>query len=234
MNNIDISTKVNCRLLYAMHNIFDRAAARANKRIGDTPAEKENVVFVNDGSYKCIHLAPMRFVSMLGAVLDHQKIEPHKNKRKPKFLDIGCGVGEKIYLASLFGLNTFGLELRKELITDGRKLLKSMSDDFYDDHFIPGNALTFDYKDFDILYFYCPLADEALQIKLELRIAKTAKPGAIVIPALSKGCFRNWGDNTYYAQDTDYYAKQKSTLPKGWKVIVNAKNIDAFHFVREA
>jgi SAM-dependent methyltransferase len=199
MNTINVRNDINHRLLYAVHAIFEQGANRANNRIGDTDEEKRDRCVRKDGGYKCIHLGPDQFVSMLGSVLEHQEI-PSRNVETLKFLDVGCGVGEKVYLASLFGLQAFGLELREPLIEEGTQLFKQIghgtthwSEVPKVDCFIQGDALKHDYKGFDILYFYCPLVDGNLQAKLETRIAKTAKKGAIVISAGARGCF-GYGD----------------------------------------
>ena len=193
-----MNTELNIQLLEGVHNIFERSANDANRRIGETKEEKGDRL-AKDGGYKCIHLSPESFVSGLSSVIERQKISSAR-LRNMKFLDVGCGVGEKVYLASLFGLKAFGLELRQELIDEGTQTLKSMGFggvSYWQDEnqvktpkcFIQGNALDYNYCKFDILYFYCPLYDHDLQAKLERQIAKTAKKGAIVIPYLPHGCF---------------------------------------------
>lgn len=224
---INVHETVNRNLLNAMHSIFEASAQRANNRIGSTETERRDRVVRSDGGYKCIHLDPIYFISMLGDVLQHQKILA-ENMYGMKFLDIGCGVGEKIYLASLFGLDCYGLELREELINEGKNILQSMGHGGYNSFyglrpkepscFIHADALTYDYKDFDILYFYCPLCDGNLQVKLEEQIAKTAKVGAIVFTGGSRGCFS-------YADDT---------LPANWKKIITGHNGNTRYFIREA
>ena len=220
MKTMNFTNEVNSRLLNAVHSIFDHAANRANNRIGDTPEEKRDRCVRKDGGYKCIHLPADHFCSMIGQTLEHREIAEH-DVHKLKFIDIGCGVGEKLYLASLFGMQSFGLELRKELIDEGEQLLKSMGHRCTHwsqtpnvaECFIHADGLTYDYKDFDILYFYCPLVDSNLQIKLEDQIAKTAKIGAIVIPASASGCFG--------------YGK----LPEGWKAV---QGQNTRYFIRES
>lgn len=236
MNTINLGDKtVNRRLLYAVHSIFEQGAKRANNRIGDTPFEKEERVVRKDGGYKCIHLSPDQFCVMLGEVLQHRGFKDDDSwlsrSKRLKFLDVGCGVGEKVYLASLFGLNSFGLELRKELVDEGVELFKSMghgiihwSENPVTDCFIHADALTYDYSNFDILYFYCPLVDHTLQKKLELQIANTAKKGAIVIPASP------WGFFSYY--DGNW----PKDMPADWKSVLTGDNNTSKvrYFIREA
>jgi len=233
-NTINVRNEINNQLLHALHSVFNQGAHAANFRCGDTEEEKQNVAVIHkDGGYKCIHLSPHTFVEKLGSVIGHREIGPQQFHGL-KFLDVGCGVGEKVYLASLFGLTTFGLELREPLIEEGKKLFKSIGHYIERDQpdgargqynyplrtncFIQGNALEYDYKDFDILYFYCPLFNPELQQKLELQIAKTAKKGAIVIPALAKGCFQ-------------CYVPKHKDLPDDWQLFQISSG---YYFVRGA
>ena len=188
--------------------LFEAASDKANERIGNSKAEKRDRVVESDGGYKCIHLSIEEFISSVSAMLKKQGIDDEKVNQLT-FLDIGCGVGQKVYLAKVFGFQSYGLELREELIKEGKRLFKKLRiiteydtydnigrHDTYDNigrHdfvFIQGNALTFpDFAKFDVMYFYCPLFDNKLQVAMELHLAKTAKVGAIVIPKLAKGIF---------------------------------------------
>lgn len=192
MKKLNIYEGVNENMLRAMHNIFQQAACRANHRIGNTINERNESIVKTDGGYKCIHLPPNVFMQDLQGALNFLKASNNDDRFKLKFLDVGCGIGEKIYLASLFGVKSFGLELRKELIAEGKRLFKSMGYGWHFEtcnQFIQANALKYNYKDFDILYFYCPLFDGNLQVRLENQIAKTAKSGALVLPYCERGCF---------------------------------------------
>jgi len=222
MKTLIDNKEINGSLLLGMHRAFEAGAHRANHRIGKNSMEKESSR-CEDGGYKCIHLRPEEFVSALGSVMAHLQI-PIERESSTKFLDIGCGVGEKVYLASLFGLNAMGLELRQPLITEGKALFRTMGVDITPwgepiehNHFIRGNALRFDYKDFDILYFYCPLCDHKLQCKLETRIAMTAKVGAVVIPYLPHGCFT--GGKNHHPEDS-----YPENFAKNWELIQPANH----------
>jgi len=172
---------------------FTRESERVNQTIGETAAEKYDHYVKSDGGYKCIHLRVALFIQQLNDVVKHLNLTPEQISNM-KFLDVGCGVGQKIFLANCFGFRARGLELRKELISAGQNLFSDLRveirhDGYYspEPFFIHGDALTYDgYNDFDILYFYCPLMAENLEIKLEEKLAKDAKPGAIVLANLPK------------------------------------------------
>lgn len=190
-----------------VHNIFEREARKANSKI-----KYVNGTFgrTRDGGYNCIHLGIGDFVSTIDKIINIEKLakksfpatrlfsalSPRVDCHNVKFLDVGCGVGQKVFLAGdLFGFDSYGLELRAPLVKAGRKLLKStspflvwdsdsyqyQSDEKQEKRIIQGNALTFDYSNFDVIYFYCPIAQHELEEKLEKQIAETAKKGAIVI-----------------------------------------------------
>lgn len=173
-----------CRLT---HQVFNDEATKVNKTIGGSAYRHDMVT--RDKGYKCIHLDVPRFVETLKEILENNFQELRSGLSELKFLDVGCGVGQKVFLANrLFNLESYGLELRQPLVKAARKLLgKTMSwwspnkEKELTRTIIQGNALTFHYAKFDIIYFYCPIADHDLELKLEKQIAHTAKRGAIVM-----------------------------------------------------
>ena len=172
--------------------IFDEESDKANNTIGTTESEKRDRIVRSDGGYKCIHLGVEDFISQVQFVIKELQLTTPAQIANLRFIDVGCGVGQKVFLAHCFGFNAFGLELRKELIDTGEHLFGSMSVSkrYYHERgefFIQGNALTYpDYSRFDIIYFYCPLADDKLEIELEKKIIADAHSGAIVLANLPK------------------------------------------------
>ena len=108
--------------------LFEAEAEKANGTIGQTDSEKCARHVDADGGYKCIHLGIGDFIQQLQYVINELHLTPEQIV-KTKFLDVGCGVGQKVYLAGCFGFNTFGLELRKELIETGRTLFDRLNAD---------------------------------------------------------------------------------------------------------
>ena len=202
--------------------LFDDESSKANNKIGTTANEKSERVVKSDGGYKCIHLPAECFIRQLQFVIKKLELTPAQIA-KMKFVDVGCGVGQKVFLAHCFGFECFGLELRAELIDAGQHLFDNMyvqkpavrsnemewrwrSPSF----FIQGNALTYDgYNQFDIIYFFCPLFKDELEIELEKKIAADAKPGTILMANLPK-----------------YFYKK---APEGWKPLGNIKDDNMFH-----
>jgi SAM-dependent methyltransferase len=185
----DTENKMDRFFATMVRKIFDEESEKANSTIGTTESEKRDRIVRSDGGYKCIHLGVEDFITQVQFVIKTLHLAPNLLR----FVDVGCGVGQKVFLAHCFGFNSFGLELRKELIEAGENLFNRLSVSKHQyqwnkgDFFIQGNALTYpDYSRFDIIYFYCPLADEKLEVELEKKIAADAHAGAIVLGNLPK------------------------------------------------
>lgn len=111
----------------------------------------------------------------------HWTDEARRKKRgydRIRFLDIGCGLGSKVLLASsLDGIQSFGLEVNEEYVKFAKNLV-----DGGDKKIITGNCITFKkYQDFEILHFYTPLSNQTLEVKFENRLYKQIVPGSVVI-----------------------------------------------------
>ena len=171
-------------LISLVHKLFDDRAVEMNKKVGSA---QDNCKVEKDGGFKCLHFPVDSFMDDMRFLVQYLQLS-EKQLQKISFLDVGSGVGQKVYLAHLVGFNAYGLELRKKFVTAAIEL-------FWDLHvkgknppefFIRQNALKFNrYDEFDVIYFYCPIWDEKLQTRLERIIQKQAKPGTIVIPNLS-------------------------------------------------
>ena len=101
------------------------------------------------------------------------------NRAGATFIDIGCGIGNKMLLASRYGFRTTGIDISPEYLAVAESLVKHGSYRSFD--LIQADALTYDYSNFDVIYFYCPCSDPKKEKTLERRIIDTAKSGALVI-----------------------------------------------------
>jgi len=159
--------------IQATADLFEHLAGRVNRTISYKTTRK-------DKGYTCIHSDVHRFVSVMNEMVHNEKLKP----RKLKFLDVGAGVGQKVYLAHLMGFDAFGLELRPQLYKEAKEVMYNLRG-YGDSQFFNANALTFNkYNEFNVIYFYCPIQDRDLQIQLEKRIAEKASVGTIVVPFL--------------------------------------------------
>jgi len=187
-------------------DMFERISDEANLKSTKDEHARGNKPDGKTQAYVCIHLPATSFVQAMLEALNHltPRYETHERYGYPskvqtpfKFLDVGCGVGQKVYMAQrLFEhIEAFGLELRPEHVQIARETLtkymmnhrNSCELSFKDENIIQDNAITFNrYSEFDIIYFYCPSSDDKTEIELERSIARGAKVGAVVVGALSK------------------------------------------------
>jgi SAM-dependent methyltransferase len=122
----------------------------------------------------------------------------------PKFLDVGCGVGNVMALAESFDLRVYGLQYDPRLIELAAypKYQRGMESGWI----FQEDALKYkDYGKYDILYYYCPIADREKERELERRIEEQMQLKALLIanmkndPQIAKDSRfrRRWGDQAY-------------------------------------
>lgn len=90
------------------------------------------------------------------------------------FLDVGCGPGTKMQLAShFFGLHACGIEIDQAMAVKASK-----HGDVWNENAIgmpPGT-----YAGWDLIWLYRPFRDPDMETALEIRITDEMKPGAIL------------------------------------------------------
>jgi SAM-dependent methyltransferase len=112
-----------------------------------------------------------------------------RSKDPLKFIDVGCGIGTKVLAAQSLSdydygtVHAYGIEKEARYVGVARGLLSAAFDgeEKAKERIILGNALRYDYGSFDIIYFYRPLCNPELQLKLEERILSTSKKGTIIL-----------------------------------------------------
>lgn len=199
---------------HMIHSMFDATSRRINQDIlKQTHAFRTD----EDKGYVCIHLPTKPFVRTFSWLIENGHINmnmprettPTNNPqhygwipptRSPRFLDVGCGVGHKVYTAqSIFNFDAYGIDLRDAYFKD--EVLSRMLN-WYSPNLKQADAFKYDgYKDFDIIYFYCPIADDVLQQALEKHILEQVKPGTMIVGFLSK----------YISQHRYIYDPEKKT-----------------------
>lgn len=114
-------------------------------------------------------LLGMRAARMYFAHADVNRIEPRS------FLDVGCGVGTKVMLASQMGWAADGLDFVPEFVSAARELLTQQHStiDLVD-------ALDYQhYGGYDLIYAYNPLHDEHMH-ELVDEICDQTAPGTML------------------------------------------------------
>ncbi len=124
-------------------------------------------------NYPCIPLDPDTFILLLA---EGVKLLDTKNLHKIKFCDAGCGVGDKVILASdIFNLDSFGVEYDPFIYKIARNRLFKKA--------ILGDITTHDFSPYDIIYAYNPMHSYEGMKKFFDNLVKTARNGAIILLA---------------------------------------------------
>lgn len=131
-----------------------------------------------NGTFKYIPLAIPQFVQQIEFA---QMLMLYKGIIEPSFIDVGCGVGTKVLIAAIHGFRAEGLEIDPEYVKIAKRLNECR--DYCSNSFTiwEGNALEHNFAHYDVIYFYCPFADEAKERRLESHIVKSAHPGALIL-----------------------------------------------------
>ena len=111
-----------------------------------------------------------RFADLL---IESGKFANFDNDRS--FLEVGCGPGFKLLMASFFFKTVHGIEIVPEHVDFAQKILDlevSLCD-----------ALDFDrYGDYDLIYYYRPFSQKPLQALFEHKVCEAMKPGSFLAP----------------------------------------------------
>ncbi len=113
-------------------------------------------------------------------------------KKGGEFIDVGCGIGDKVALANLvFGYNATGIEYTPLTYYTGVCYLTGRNGYFHDSwgratavHLVLGDAFDHNYKPYDVIYLYHPIRNSHKMRELYLHIFKTMKRNAVLIEAL--------------------------------------------------
>lgn len=111
-----------------------------------------------------------------------------KYGRNRDFLDVGCGIGDKLYLANLLKRckSITGIEVVSDYVSIARYLLDRNEVGRSID-IIHEDALNFDYSKYDLIYMYHPIKDRELYQKLVSRIKETSPEDGILIEVMHQG-----------------------------------------------
>lgn len=111
------------------------------------------------------------------------------NIKETRFIDIGCGIGTKLLVASTNCRHVTGIEISPSYVTTAKALIRAHCSRTCNAltecgrfDVIEEDAFKHDYKPYHILYFYCPLLDYPKECLLEQYIVESAKKGALFLP----------------------------------------------------
>lgn len=126
------------------------------------------------GHYHYIPYYPYRFVDCMK---DIRKLFPQHTH----FVDVGCGIGDKLLLAKeLVGYEQVsGVEYDPVTFKIAEATVGSIASTLMN-----ADANTVDFSAFDVVYMYCPIREEPQMRRLFIHIARTMKEGAIILDML--------------------------------------------------
>jgi SAM-dependent methyltransferase len=92
----------------------------------------------------------------------------------PRFLDVGCGLGNKVWIAQTLGFDAYGLEINP-------KYAEIAAECVGPNRILCQDGIAFpDYDAFDVIYFHNPMPSG----ELETAILTNARKGAIIYHAI--------------------------------------------------
>jgi SAM-dependent methyltransferase len=91
-----------------------------------------------------------------------------------RFLDVGCGLGNKVWIAQELGFDAYGIEINQKYVEIASEYIGA-------DRIFCHDGVTFeDYAQYDVIYFYNPMPS----VELENAILAKGKKGAIIYHAI--------------------------------------------------
>lgn len=114
--------------------------------------------------------AQLRFVSaFLGLDLE----DP--SHQSPRFLDVGCGIGNVLVIGEQFGFDVYGIEKDEYPFLVAAKLIG-------EERIAQADIWTYEnYGEYEVIYYYRPFSGRAQQLRFEKLVEDSMKIGAILI-----------------------------------------------------
>lgn len=119
------------------------------------------------GHYPYIPLPLSRFAAVISP-----KLKPNM-----RVLDVGCGAGDKLLAFQIMKptLRITGIEYDPTMAACARYTCGTFA------KIIEGDALTQNYKHYDLIYMYRPMSEPDLQASLQARVMMQMRRGAVLI-----------------------------------------------------
>ena len=154
--------------------------------------DKKDDQHSRNGAYQYIPLNTGCFVDQMFLSIRVREVldgEPYFKQSiyQTNFLDVGCGIGTKVFVARALKMQACGIEIRPNLVAEARKRMGFYAsfrwNGSYRHPIMEADALKFKhYGRFHIVYYYRPLCDDKKQAKLERAIWEQLRPGSILLP----------------------------------------------------
>lgn len=93
----------------------------------------------------------------------------------PRFLDVGCGIGNVLLIAEQFGFDVYGIEKDEYPFQIANRLIGEK-------RIIQADIWSYEsYGEYDVIYYYRPFSGREPQLRFEKLIEETMKTGALLI-----------------------------------------------------
>ena len=155
--------------------LLNAAFTVAHRAVNPTP-QAENAD--EHGCFPDIPLNVARFMAITH--LAYRLLLARKHPGPVRFLDVGCGGGVKVAIASELFAEAVGMEYDPGYVEVAARTFKAMRTNRCS--VFQADGLTYDgYADYDVIYFYQPMSDDDGLIALERQIVERARPGTILL-----------------------------------------------------
>lgn len=138
----------------------------------------------------CFHDIPLSTAAFLAHAHVAYRVALAQKRMGPlRFLDVGCGGGMKVLLASEVFSEADGLDYDQGYVAAATEVFHRAQ--AHRCSAFHANALTFDrYDRYDVIYFFQPMSDDAGLRALEDQVLAKARPGTIIIAPYQKFLLR--------------------------------------------
>lgn len=171
VNNLRTTSLIEMQHNFIMGEMYSSFHSLANPRSQDTKS-------IQQGMFADIALSAKEFVEYAHGA--YRLCLAQRRALPVRFLDVGCGGGTKVIMASSFFGQTDGLEYDEGYFQSAQATFAQIGP--ANSQIIHGDALKFEnYIDYNVIYFYRPIADPVHRLEMEDRITQNAKKGTILI-----------------------------------------------------
>jgi len=155
-------------------NIFDKYLGR----VAQSPEAMQK------GCFQYVAFNEKKFFVQMNRVLN--VLDVLGCRLQARFLDVGCGIGTKVFMASTLFAQADGMEFDKNYIGVAKKVHQASPWEISQKIcFYENDALDFSrYAEYDVIYLYRPFHDSGNQTRLEEKIARDAKDNAVIVGTL--------------------------------------------------
>jgi SAM-dependent methyltransferase len=143
--------------------------------------------------YDYIPLYAFEFFMVLAGITERAQFP---KRPKPRFVDVGCGMGSKVIAARALGYQATGIEYNAALVEKAAQINGISRASRSHCRIVVADALKCDYHEYDVVFVFRPLFDYSAEKELEERLIRQMPVGGFIIfgmppmPRIAKKRFR--------------------------------------------